>query len=262
MCVLASVYVCAENCTTAAAACSSNGNGAKPIWYGHHESNLVSNLFINIRDTNKLKGKGHSANNTAALCAFSYLSKTEGETMRHEMKITTWKMETMKGMKKTILNQVHFAIQLVLFFYFIFSIRYWSASMSDTCQVNQFSTYFFAFIRQWLFIHRCILTQTTSWWIHFSLCHQYIIIRNDWLYQPFIPFVSLFVNISYFWPVDTLYYHSSFFFIDDQIPNINKIDHLPDKISYKVFKINRNTGNSFCFIQNLKFDHLYMFDGR
>lgn len=26
------------------------------IWYGHHESNLVSNLFINLRDANKLEG--------------------------------------------------------------------------------------------------------------------------------------------------------------------------------------------------------------
>lgn len=61
------------------------------IWYGHHESNLVSNLFINIRDGNKLKGvrvmarkQCHRAMQNAFANPTSTFSETLVSTMCHE----------------------------------------------------------------------------------------------------------------------------------------------------------------------------------
>lgn len=116
----------------------------QPIWYGHHESNLVSNLFINIRDANKSKGKGHGVNNTAAY-AFTVLLRIPwklGWKVAWGIESKYKKMKDGNNARNMCLNFDYsgsFSPRLVL------ASSYSTATqflVSVTCQVNQFQTYF------------------------------------------------------------------------------------------------------------------------
>lgn len=105
-----------------------------------------------------------------------------------------------------------------------------SIDVSDTCQVNQFQTYFvllFSFDNE---SYPVLLWRNHFKWIHFSLCSP------NRLLLEMIDCITLFVDISYSRPVDTL-----FFFIDGQTSNVKQ-----KWISYwlksqpKSFKITRN----------------------
>lgn len=185
---------------------------SQPIWYGHHESNLVSNLFINIRDANKLKGKGHSVNNTAACVVqnprWNDEAWNENKSTKHENneKKTYWNCTSITLFFFTSRSCSHSLFSS--WFRFVFLICFWHCnSVSVTCQVNQFQTYF-------MFCsdndsYPSVLTQLLFKHIHFSGCYdifyyKWLIIATFYFRQAFSMYCVLCVHGCGWWSCSKL----------------------------------------------------------
>lgn len=159
----------------------------QPIWYGHHESNLVSNLFINIRDANKLKGKGHSVNNTAACVVqnprWNDEAWNENKSTKHgnNERKTYWNCTSITLFFFTSRSYSHSLpspLGFVLFFLFVFGIATRCRLPAKLINFKLTS----CFVPTMTLIHLFWRSYFSSTSI-FLVATIYFII-NDWLYQP------------------------------------------------------------------------------
>lgn len=206
------LFVCVCECclrvlVSVAAQCQWN---CQPIWYGHHESNLVSNLFINIRDANKLKGKGHSVNNTTAARALAPW-KLDGGTHDeawNENKNMNMTMETMKAKRiEPVLRLLSLCCSCLPSSFILFRSRAVDvltkiSFATDRCRIP-------AKLINFQLIS-CFPSDNDAYPSLFWRNHRqvdpffspppYIIIINDWLRQPFL-----------LWPLGLACYDALFF---------------------------------------------------